>query len=144
MVKRNNNNLSGLSSVARSTGEFLYQWPLVYTFSCCIVLAQGLEFTRMNSVLFLSTSCGSDVLFCPKINEDAVINKPKTEHTIIWPLRYWFRCPHLRCCCCHCVVKPERMRWKCWLKLWVIFEILSGSVRTGLAELWKEMSIQWS
>jgi len=69
MAKRNNNNLSRLSSVARSTGEF----P-VYTFSCCIVLAQGLEFTRLNFVPFFVDLMR--VIFAPKVNEDALI-KPE-------------------------------------------------------------------
>lgn len=115
MAKRNNNNLSGLSSVARSTGEFLYQWPLVYTFSCCIVLAQGLEFTHMNSVHFLSTSCGQ--------TRYSVQRSMKMQR-VIWPLKYWFRYSLLRCCCQHSVVKAweneAKVLTKTWSDIWDI------------------------
>lgn len=46
---------------------------LVYTFSCGIVLAQGLEFTRMNFVPFFVDLLWVRRVICgPEINEDAM------------------------------------------------------------------------
>lgn len=95
MVKRNNNNLSGLSSVARSMGEFLYQchcsgtrsW--IYTYELC-ALFEHLLWVRRVILSKDKWRCGD--------------KQTQNKHTIIWPLQYWFRSPHLRCCC-HCVVK---------------------------------------